>query len=212
MQTSESPSTRHTRIVSQTEATFTLEEFGDDDYEDWDSDDDDDVIRPHQYEEAESEKAQSVGSAGLHDFESRMLSDKFKDLHCQTDEDDREAWFERKRAEKRRKRRSSGSVQKRTWSVSVGSDSDDEDLQPITVEGANEAGSSARRLRRRLGERSSLIFEDPPARIDEEDEGPESVEELIDVQDGEEGDQAFKELPYYRYVQDMDIDTSGEGG
>lgn len=205
----ESPPILRMRIVSQEEANFTLEEFGDSDYEEWDSDDEE-AIRPHQYEDAESEKAPSVKAAAHPDLEQRKMTDKFKEMLSLTSDDEREAWLEMKRAEKRRKRRSSGSVQKRTWSISVGSASDDEDLQPITFEGANEAGSSARRLRRRLASRCSLIFDDPPARIDEEDEGPESVEELVDIQDGEEEGDAFKELPYYRYVQDMEVDTSDD--
>lgn len=104
-------------------------------------------------------------------------------------------------------------MQKRTISQSIGSDTDEEDLKPVTFEGANEIGSSARRLRRKTkGERTSLIFDDPPPRIDEEDEGPESVEEIVEVNEGEtdiEGGD-LRELPYFRYVQDMDVDSDDD--
>lgn len=193
------------------EGNFTLEEFGESDYEEWDSDDED-VIRPHQYEDAESDRAASVRSIPRSEIDPRVLHD-FKNLHCETTEDEREIWLEQQRAEKRRKRRSSGSVQKRTISQSIGSDTDEEDLKPVTFEGANEIGSSARRLRRKTkGERTSLIFDDPPPRIDEEDEGPESVEEIIEVNEGEtdvEGGD-LRELPYFRYVQDMDVDSDDD--
>lgn len=201
------------RIVA--EGNFTLEEFGESDYEDWDSDDED-VIRPHQYEDAESEKAHSVKSVSYNDLDSRILNG-FRNLQCDPNEDSREAWLETLRAEKRRKRRSSGSVQKRTLSQSIGSDTDDEDIQPVTFD-ANDAGSSARRLRRKVkGERISLVFDDPPPRIDEEDEGPESVEEVFEIQEDDDEDNEADgqcvdmELPYYQYIQqEMDIDSSEE--
>jgi hypothetical protein len=149
-----------------------------------------------------------------------------KILHCA--EDNTEEWLKHMRREARRKRRSSGrirasgddnqdkksekpgssnSVQKRTLSESIGSDTDDEDLQPVTFLGANEVGSSARRLRRKVGERSSLIFDDPP-RIAEAEE-PESCEEVVEVTREEEekekdGQSLDRELPYF--MQDMEAD------
>ncbi|CZR57658.1 uncharacterized protein PAC_07547 [Phialocephala subalpina] len=203
---SESPPRRHTRIVA--EGNFIVEEFADSDYEDWDSDDEEDVIRPHQYEDAESDRAPSVKSVARNDLDSKILSG-FKNLHCEP-EDDREMWFQQMRAERRRRRRSSASVQKRTLSQSIGSDTDDEDLKPVTFEGANEAGSSARRLRRKTaGERTSLLFDDPPPRIDEEDEGPESVEEVLEIKDDDEESRELRELPYW-YIQEMDVDDSDD--
>lgn len=190
------------------EGNFTVEEFADSDYEDWDSEDD--VIRPSQYEDAESDRAPSVKSITRNDLDSRMLSG-FKNLQCVETDEEREIWLEKYRADKRRRRRSSASVQKRTLSQSIGSDTDDEDLKPVTFEGANEAGSSARRLRRKTlaGERTSLIFDDPPPRIDEEDEGPESVEEVVEIKDDDEDldvDRELRELPYW-YIQEMDVDS-----
>jgi hypothetical protein len=144
-------------------------------------------------------------------FEASTLSE-LKDLDCAA-EDDREEWLEQLRKEKRSKRWSSGSVTKRTLSQSIGSDTDDEDLQPVTFLGAMELGSSARRLRRKVGERASLIFDDPSPRIEEEGEGPESGEEaveLVEVSVEEEekkrdGQSVNRELPYF--MQDMDVDS-----
>lgn len=167
------------------------------------------MIRPHQYEDAESDRAQSVKSVPQNDLPSKIYT-SFKSLNCETEdlvEMEREEWLKKVKAEKRRKRRSSSSVQKRTFSQSIGSDTDEEDVQPV-FEGANEAGSSARRLRRKGGsdERASLIFDDPPPRIDELEE-PESCEEVVEVKgsDDEEGQGVDRNLPYY--VQDMDFDS-----
>ncbi len=84
------------------------------------------------------------------------------------------------RAKKRRKRKSSSSVQKRTLAQSIGSDSTDEDLQPMELN-APEAGSSARQLRRRVaGKITTLVFDGPPARVEEEEE-PETSNESFEV-------------------------------
>ncbi|TVY54139.1 hypothetical protein LCER1_G006354 [Lachnellula cervina] len=193
------------------DANFTLEEFGDSDYEDFDSDDES-VIRPHQYEDAESDRAPSIKAAPRNDLPHKLYTG-IRNMNCETPdilgpELDREAWVKKVQAEKRRKRRSSGSVQKRTFSQSIGSDTDEEDVQPV-FEGANEAGSSARRLRRKAdNERISLIFDDPPPRIDELEE-PESCEEVVEVKGSEdEGQGVDRNLPYY--VQDMDVDSDDE--
>jgi hypothetical protein len=130
------------------EGHFTVKEIHENDYEGYDSEDDD-VIRPHQYEDAESDRAHSVKSAAHNDLDFRFLSG-FKDLHFENEEDGRELWLEQSRAEKRAKRRSSGGVQKRTLSQSIGSDTDDEDLQSSIFEGANKLGGGTRKLRRSL--------------------------------------------------------------
>lgn len=174
---------------------FTVEEI---DYEDWDSDDDD-VIRPHQYEDADSERTMSVKSVSHNELDPHIV-DEFQSLNCDA-EDEREAWLQAEKIKRRRRRRSSASVQKRTLSQSIGSDTDDEDLQPVTFD-ANDAGSSARRLRRKTN-RTSLVFDDPPPRIDEEDE-----DEIVEMQQGEHGyDYAMRELPYY--IQ-MEVDGTSE--
>lgn len=203
------------------DASFTVEEFRESDYEEFESDDES-VIRPHQYEDAESDRAHSVKSLPRSELPQRLYT-RFREMNCQPEEQEQEqdtpdlelhnTYVKQKREEKRKKRRSSSSVQKRTFSQSIGSDTDEEDIQPV-FEGANEAGSSARRLRRKgENDRTSLIFDDPPPRIEELEE-PESCEEVVEVRPGEEdyeyeeGQGVDRNLPYYRYVQEeMDIDS-----
>jgi hypothetical protein len=181
-------------------------------YEEWESGDED-VIRPYQYEDAESEKACSVkSSGGRSKTDLDAILDGVRGLsYGNGEEDEYERWLQRERTRKMSKRRSSGT--KRTITESVGSDTDNEDFQSAMLEGVNELGSSARRLRRKVGERSSLIF-DPPS-IKEVDEEPENYEEVVEIEDNDEdggnGQYVDKELPYYRYVQeDMDIDSDEE--
>jgi hypothetical protein len=140
------------------EGHFTVEEILENDHEGYDFEDHD-VIWPHQYEDAESEREHSVKSAAHNDLDSRFLSG-FKDLRCENEEDAREIWLEQLRAEKRRKRWSSGSALKRTLSQSIGSDMDDEDLQSGIFEGANELGSSARRVRTNLHPRERKSWDE----------------------------------------------------
>lgn len=222
------------RIVA--EGNFTLEDFKAEDYETFNSDAESTIL-PHQYEDAESDRARSAvgGSSptrpshahthvhtrtrtreldptlmnGLHNLHCPSDSESDISLSASTEEREREAWLAAQREEKRRKRRSSGSVQKRTHAQSVGSGTDDEDVLPILDGGVNEVGSSARRMRRRVGDRASLVFEDPPACILEVEE-PESCvegEERIGVVgevEEEEGQGVDRELPYF--VWDMEVD------
>jgi hypothetical protein len=143
------------------------------------------VIRPHQYDDADidSDRAQSVNPIRPNDLDSLLSR---LSLHCENEEEDREAWVKAKRA-RRKWKRSSGCVLKRTLSQSIGSDTDEEDLQPVAFEGANEAGSTARKLRRNTKEGGSLVFDE----VDEEE-------------DGGDGQCTDRELPYYRYVKDVD--------
>jgi hypothetical protein len=164
-------------------------------------------IPEREFEDPENQDAILPINEGDEDEPEPPQPIKLAALHRVNDDDNREEWLEQLR---RRKRRSSGSVTKRTLSQSIGSDTDDEDLQPVTFLGANELGSSARRLRRKVGERSSLIFDDPPPRIEEEGEGPESCEEVVEVSREEEEkergtENLNKELPYF--MQDMDVDS-----
>lgn len=223
-----------TRIVSVLKANFTIEEFRDSEYEDFDSDDGS-IIRPSQYEDAESERGDNyvsseagvtyaAASISIHQQSSpaqhptvqrpidpRILH-TLTSLRCSDSEEEEDegylqhqAWVERQRAEKRRKRRSSSSF-KRNFAQSIGSDTDEEDLMPLGPLDANDAGSSARRLRRRTTERTSLIFDDPPARIDELEE-PESCEEVVEIGEDEVREQLARDLPYW-IQEDMELDTS----
>ncbi|KAG0647091.1 hypothetical protein D0Z07_6953 [Hyphodiscus hymeniophilus] len=209
---SESP-LKKARMKITAEGNFTVEEFRESDYEGFDSDCES-VLRPHQYEDAESEKARSTRAPSpRHELDDKVVNG-LRDLDCGTEELDAEeehqAWLERKRQANRRKRRSSGSVQKRSLAQSIGSDTDDEDLKPVSFEGANEAGSSARRLRRKVaGERTSLIFDDPPVGRIEEVEEPDSCEEGVAVGEVEEltdEDRWDREMPFYGQ-EDMDVDS-----
>jgi hypothetical protein len=142
-----------------------------------------------------------------------MLADGLEKLDCNNHSDEREAWVKQERKKRRNKRLSAGSHHKRTLSQSIGSDTDDEDLQQFD---ANEAGSSARRLRRKTGERVSLIFDDPPQMIVELDE-PESGDEVARMQVAEpDVDVGVEELglhslPYYDTdAYSMEVDSESE--
>lgn len=129
-----------TRTVS--DAEFTLEELPDDEVG---RDTDIEVIRPDNYEDADSAEV---------DVD---LSRKLGDMQCQDSENDVE---EQLRRQRRRKKRWSSGLFKRSHSQSLGSDTDNEDVETMD---AQDVGSSARRLRRRTrgpGDRSSLVFDD----------------------------------------------------
>ncbi|KAG6317772.1 hypothetical protein E4U22_005935 [Claviceps purpurea] len=129
-------------------------------------------------------------------FERDVLRD-FKNLTCNNgtwdDESDEtcclseEARFRQRQKDLRRIRRlsMSSSYGKRTHSeMSGGSESSEAGALDVS-----DAGSSARRMRKRL-RRGSLLFQDPPApRIDELDE-PDSSEETCDA-----ADPSVRELP-----------------
>ncbi|PQE19325.1 e3 ubiquitin- ligase mgrn1-like protein [Rutstroemia sp. NJR-2017a BVV2] len=191
------------------DGNFTLEEITSSDFEEYDSDYEELIIRPHQYEDAESERAPSIHSV-QHELDPDVLRN-LRDLEPflndeQESLDDHEEWVRQQREEKRRRRRSSVTVQKRNFAQSIGSDTDDEDIQPDHLS-ANEAGSSARRLRRKVGDRMSLIFDDPPPRILEVEE-PESCEEVVDGEGEDDDPSVLRELPYYVLQEDMDLDSS----
>lgn len=184
-----------------TQAEFIVEELTDFD----DSDDErPGVVRPCAIEYAESDRSRSR-SRNRPEIDQRMMFNL--NLNCsdhdsdETDMDEIEyrEFLIKQRAEKRRKRMTSGSIGKRTISESIGSDTDREDLKAFL--GADEVGSSARRLRRKVGDRRSLQFQDPPPpRIEELDE-PDSSEDEILI-----GETLARELPYYEYVT-MEVDS-----
>ncbi|KAL2135164.1 hypothetical protein VTI74DRAFT_9481 [Chaetomium olivicolor] len=193
------PQARIGRIV--TRAEFIVEElsdFGDSDDEQLD------VIRPCAIEYAESDRSRST-SRHRPEIDQKMMHN-LGNLNCSDDSDETDLdeheyqeFLIKRRAERRRMRMSSGSIGKRTISESIGSDTDREDIRSFL--GAEEAGSSARRLRRRIGDRRSLQFQDPPPpRIDELDE-PDSSDDDIFI-----GESLARELPYYEYVS-MEVDS-----
>ncbi|KAK4038307.1 hypothetical protein C8A01DRAFT_48067 [Parachaetomium inaequale] len=188
------------RIVTQTE--FIVEELSD-----FVGDSDEErpgVVRPCAIEYAESDGSRSA-SRTRPEVDQKMVFN-LGNLNCSDDSDETDLdeheyqeFLIKRRAARRHKRMTSGSIGKRTISESIGSDTDREDLRSLL--GAEEAGSSARRLRRRVGDRRSLQFQDPPPpRIDELDE-PDSSEDDIFV-----GESLARELPYYEYVS-MEVDS-----
>ncbi|APA13941.1 hypothetical protein SS1G_11265 [Sclerotinia sclerotiorum 1980 UF-70] len=210
------PVRRYSQVIDK--GNFTLEEITDSDLEDFDCNEEL-IIRPHQYEDAESDRGHIAPTPALAELDPHFLND-LRDLtaHDCTEAlnnedqdgsplDEHEAWVQRNREERRRRRRSSATVQKRSLAQSIGSDTDDEDLQQDHLS-ANEAGSSARRLRRKTfnhggDKRASLVFDDPPPRIPELEE-PDSCDEVIE--DDTEVDD-LRELPYYVLEETMDLDS-----
>ncbi len=201
------PETSPVRYRVRSEGNFTIEELRDSDVH-FDSDDALSVVHPDYYEDAESDCARDrYPNPTASDLDARILADGLEKLDCNNHSDEREAWVKRDRKQRRFKRLSSGSHHKRTLSQSIGSDTDDEDLQQID---ATEAGSSARRLRRKTGDRASLIFDDPPQMILEE---PESDDELVRMQVAEPDvavdveELGLHSLPYYD-MDEMDTDST----
>lgn len=202
-------SVKYSRVV--TEGNFTIEELQDSDAH-FESDDALSVVQPDQYEDAESDCARYPVPT-TNDLDARILAAGLEKLDCNNHSDEREAWIKEERKKRRSKRLSSGSIHKRTLSQSIGSDTDEEDLRQVD---ANEAGSSARRLRRKTGERGSLIFDDPPQMIAELDE-PESGDDVARMQVAEpDVDVDVEELglhllPYYCMDTDsMEIDSESD--
>ncbi|KAF3763029.1 hypothetical protein M406DRAFT_224781, partial [Cryphonectria parasitica EP155] len=100
---------------------------------------------------------------------------------------------QRNRAKQKQARMSLSSIGTKRTISERGSDSDHENARPDL--GFDEPGSSAKRLKRRnAGDRRSLIFSDPPPRIEEVVE-PEELEEAL-----------AKELPFYEY-KSMEVDS-----
>ncbi|KAK3689616.1 hypothetical protein B0T22DRAFT_175143 [Podospora appendiculata] len=197
------PQVRTGRTVDLAQVAFTVEELSDF------ADSDEErigVIRPHAIEYAESDRSRSR-SRNPHPPEiDQAIMNHLGNLNCSDDSDQtdidettyREFIIKRREA-KRRRRMTSGSIGKRTISESIGSGSDREDLKPFL--NADDMGSSARRLRRRIGNRHSLQFQDPPPpRIDELEE-PDSSDDGLLISEA-----LARELPYYEYVS-MEIDS-----
>lgn len=167
------------------------------DFEEDDMDGRDDVLVPHAIEYAESEQSEShIDGHVINDL--RGLNVRSPDPEPSSDgsdlsDDEYEKILQQMRADDRKKRRSMGSMGKRT--MSERSDSDHEDVRHCLD--FDQAGSSARRLKRRIGDRRSLIFQDPPPRIDEMDEPPEELEGT---------EMLAKELPFYAFTT-MEVDS-----
>ncbi|KAI9731072.1 MAG: hypothetical protein M1818_007929 [Claussenomyces sp. TS43310] len=192
-------------------STFTIEEMPESDVG-RESDDAISVVHPDKYEDAASDAEPfrlPQKPMDPIDIDAHMLADDLEQLNC---DGDRDTWKLKVRQQRRRRRMNSGSIHKRTLSQSIGSDTDDEDIQPPLLDDANEAGSSARRLRRKMeGERTSLIFDDPPQRILELEEPDSDVEGPMNVippdVDPDVEEVLMHALPYY---DDGDSDSMME--
>lgn len=144
------------------------------------------------------------------------LADEFGNLACDPEREAYERERRRQQALKMMKRRSAGSYGKRSIAMSMGSDTDDEDVRTeLGHEEQQDYGSASglRRLRRKTLEgnnRASLLFDDPPQRIPEMEE-PETDVEHHDtwspprkVPDVQQGMGWGNELPYWRGKMDSD--------
>ncbi|ERT02685.1 hypothetical protein HMPREF1624_00986 [Sporothrix schenckii ATCC 58251] len=147
------------------------------------------------------------GFSFRNDSDEEALIDEDEEDGSDFDENAHNLFRLKQRAERRRRRMTSGSISKRTISESIGSDTDNEDLMAMLDE--SEVGSSARRLRRRIGDRHSLQFQDPPPpRIDELEE-PDTSDNEDDVKElTRDGETLARELPYYtlEYIS-MEVDS-----
>lgn len=157
------------------------------------------VVRPDHFEDASSERATEEGL----ETDTGIIS-RFSSLHCAGELNDEE----QRASYRKKKKRWSAGIFKRSHSQSVGSDTDIEDSEALD---AHDVDSSARRLRRRVrgpGEnRSSLIFDELPntniVEVEEPDDvgsgkGPPS----IPSDDGF----ALDALPFWVLDDPMDVD------
>lgn len=178
-----------TQTVS--EADFTIEELRD---EDVGYNGDIEVIRPDSYEDTDSAEV------------DMDLSGRFGEMQCRDLEDEVE---EQTRRYNQKKKRWSSGLFKRTYSQSLGSDTENEDAEAMD---AHDVGSSARRLRRRIrgpGDRSSLVFEDNSndniVEIEEpEDAGVEIASPSLSL--GTNGS-TLEAMPFWVLEDPMEIDT-----
>jgi len=161
---------RQSVIRRSDETDLVVEEISDNDIS---YDDETELIQPDQTEDVESE---AESAEAIPDQED--LLDALKNLKCGGQQEQEKAQeFEeqqRQRYNKKKKRWSRGGAKKRSHAQSIGSnESDNADIE--TLESFHQAGSSARRLRRRtfaredgeMPNRTSLLLERPPAEIEE---------------------------------------------
>ncbi|KAI1469324.1 uncharacterized protein F4812DRAFT_450547 [Daldinia caldariorum] len=207
---SDVPKLRHQHVEQATavqvgQAAFSIEELSDDcalntEYDHLD------VIRPYAFEYARSDRSRSRSSSRHRpppDMDPAVMEgienlNTFEDSDEDIDRNNEEfiRHLQKTREERRLRRMKSGSLSKRTVSERD-SDSDREDVLPY-YEG-NETGPT-RRMRRKVGDRSSIQFTGPlPERIEELKE-PNSDDEII----LEDAEILARELPYWTL---MDVDS-----
>ncbi|KAF7543917.1 hypothetical protein G7046_g9903 [Stylonectria norvegica] len=197
---SEEEETSHLTAATTVTCNFTLE-----DIDPMDSDCDRlDVLLPTEIESNRSRsrsRPKGLDKGMIHDLQNLKCSTETSDnepvQEGEADYDyDEEAFLKRREQIKKFRRMSMGSsFGKRTHSELSDSEDDAEALD------ANEVGSSARRMRRKM-HRTSLLFHDPPpARIEELEEPDSSEDDFL-------GDPHLaRELPYWP-MEIMEIESA----
>ena len=150
------------RVLADDETDFTVEEMSENDMG---YDSDTKPVQPDHIEDADSVKGNQDNTEV-----DNILAQGIEKLNCDNSSEHQD--FEeahQKRLCQRRKRWSKGGNNKRNHDESIGSGTDGDDIEPLD---AHQLGSSARRLRRRTQgpedkPRRSLLFDDPPAEIEE---------------------------------------------
>lgn len=185
------------RVVVQ--CNFIIEELSD--FDDDDMEGRTDVIRPSIIEEASSERSpRDDPNLDHHVIEDlRELNVRSPAPDSSADESDlTDDAVTRKikaaRLQQRQSRMSHSSIGTKRTKSEMGSDSDHEDMRQYM--NFDDVGSSAKRLKRRPGDRRSLIFQDPPPRIDE----------VVEPEELEDGEALARELPFYEYTS-MEVDS-----
>ena len=155
------------------------------------------IVHPDRSEDDKSEKGRGEDA----DARDGIVSE-FRELHCDDEESDEEG-----RRYRRKKKRWSAGLFKRSHSQSVGSDTDTDNAESLD---AHDVGSSARRLRRRVrgpGDRSSLIFDDlPPPNVVEVEEPDENGGDGSPLQTLETDWDALEALPFWTLDDLMDFE------
>ncbi|CCC09630.1 hypothetical protein SMACR_03662 [Sordaria macrospora] len=174
------------------------------------------VIYPDTIEYAESERSRSRSRRHRGEIYENVMHE-LGQLNCSDDdstdieEAEHHEMVRRQREERRRKRMTSGSVGKRTFAESMGSDSDREDprdFKRLFTSAGEEPGPycTPRRMFTRVGDRRrggvqvvSEPMPPPPPRIDEIEEPDSSNEEIL-----VDESTWSRELPSYECVMDID--------
>lgn len=192
------------RVVGQ--CNFVIEELSDFDEDDMEGRTD--VIHPSTIEEAglddpnldqhviknlQSLHVRNPASDSDSDSESESKSESSSDESDLAD-DDVFRNIKAARLQQRQSRMSHSSIGTKRTKSEMGSDSDREDARRNL--NFDDLGSSAKRLKRRPGDRRSLIFQDPPPRIDE----------AVEPEELEDGETLARELPFYEYIT-MEVDS-----
>lgn len=187
------------RVVVQDD--FIIEELSD--FDDDDMEGRTDIIRPSIIEEAGSEWSPlndpNLDYHVIEDLRELHVRSPARDTSSSSDESDlTDDAVTRKikaaRLQQRQSRMSHSSIGTKRTKSEMGSDSDHEEARHFM--NFEDVGSSAKRLKRRPGDRRSLIFQDPPPRIDE----------VVEPEELEDGETLARELPFYEYTI-MEVDS-----